>query len=71
MSVRFFLEFLRGFETFDFEQPCVTVFGSARFDETHPYYQLARQVGAELARAGFAVMTASFGAQTPPRTWSA
>jgi uncharacterized protein (TIGR00730 family) len=60
-AVRFFLEFLRGFETFDFEQPCVTVFGSARFAEQHPYYQLAREVGAELARAGFAVMTGGGG----------
>ena len=28
-AVRIFLEFLRGFESFEFEQPCVTVFGSA------------------------------------------
>ncbi len=30
----------------------VTVFGSARFKETHLYYRLARAVGGELARAG-------------------
>ena len=56
-AVRFFLEFLRGFESFAFEQPCVTIFGSARFDESHRYYQRAREIGAALARAGFAVMT--------------
>jgi uncharacterized protein (TIGR00730 family) len=56
-AVRFFLEFLRGFESFEFDRPCVTVFGSARFDESHTYYQLAREIGGELARAGFAVMT--------------
>jgi uncharacterized protein (TIGR00730 family) len=56
-SVTFFLEFLRGFESFDFSGPCVTVFGSARFPEDHPYYELARATGRELARAGFAVMT--------------
>ena len=56
-AVTFFLEFLRGFESFDFEAPCVTVFGSARFDENHRYYQLARETGAALARAGYAVMT--------------
>lgn len=56
-AVRFFLEFLRGFESFAFEQPCVTVFGSSRFDESNRYYRLAREVGSELARAGFAVMT--------------
>ena len=44
--MRFFLEFLRGFESFAFEQPCVTVFGSARFDESHRYYQRAREIGA-------------------------
>jgi len=56
-AVRFFLEFLRAFESFDFDRPCVTIFGSARFDESNRYYQLAREVGAELARAGFAVLT--------------
>jgi len=55
--VRFFLEFLRGFESFDFEGPCVTVFGSARFPEGHPHYELARQVGNALAKAGYVVMT--------------
>jgi len=56
-AVRIFLEVLRAFESFEFDRPCVTVFGSARFEEGHRYYQLAREVGAELARAGFAVMT--------------
>ena len=56
-AVRIFLEFLRAFESFEFEQPCVTVFGSARFGEGHRYYDLARAVGADLARAGYAVMT--------------
>ncbi len=56
-AVTFFLEFLRGFESFDFDTPCVTVFGSARFEEDHRYYQLARETGAALAQAGFAVMT--------------
>jgi uncharacterized protein (TIGR00730 family) len=56
-AVRFFLEFLRGFESFDFDKPCVTVFGSARLQEDHPCYQLARETGAALAEAGYAVMT--------------
>jgi uncharacterized protein (TIGR00730 family) len=37
--------------------PAVTVFGSARFKASHPYYKLARKVGKELARAGFATIT--------------
>lgn len=50
-------EFIRGFRNLHFVGPCVTVFGSARFAEGHPYYDLAREVGERLARAGFTVMT--------------
>jgi uncharacterized protein (TIGR00730 family) len=56
-AVRFFLEFLRGFESLDFEGPCVTVFGSARFPEGHPYYEMARALGRRLAESGYVVMT--------------
>ncbi len=56
-AVKVFLEFLRGFESLDVTGPCVTVFGSARFDEDHRYYKLARDVGRALAEAGYAVMT--------------
>jgi hypothetical protein len=56
-AVRIFLEFIRGFEALDFDGPCVTVFGSARFGERHPYYRLARALGRRLAGEGFAVMT--------------
>jgi uncharacterized protein (TIGR00730 family) len=52
-----FREFLRGFRALHFVGPCVTVFGSTRFPETHPYYVVARQLGTRLARAGFTVMT--------------
>jgi uncharacterized protein (TIGR00730 family) len=52
-----FWELIRGFRALHFVGPCVTVFGSARFTEDQPYYQLARAVGAGLARAGFTVMT--------------
>jgi uncharacterized protein (TIGR00730 family) len=51
------VEFVRGFRALHFVGPCVTVFGSARFKEDHPYYALGREVGRELARAGFTVMT--------------
>jgi uncharacterized protein (TIGR00730 family) len=56
-AVRVFLEFLRGFEALDFSGRCVTVFGSARFGEKHPYYQMARSLGRRLAEEGFVVMT--------------
>jgi uncharacterized protein (TIGR00730 family) len=54
---RVLAEFIRGFRALHFVGPCVTVFGSARFEETHPYYQLARQVGSRLAQLGVTVMT--------------
>ena len=50
-------EFIRGFRTLHFVGPCVTVFGSARFKENHPYYALTEKVGAGLAKLGFTVMT--------------
>jgi uncharacterized protein (TIGR00730 family) len=50
-------EFVRGFKGLHALGPAVTVFGSARFPEDHPHYRLARAVGAELARAGFATLT--------------
>ena len=50
-------EFIYGFRKLHFIGPCVTVFGSARFSETHPYYELARKVGQEVAKLGFAVIT--------------
>ena len=50
-------EFIRGFRVLHFVGPCVTVFGSARFREDHPYYAVARSVGRGLAKLGFTVMT--------------
>jgi hypothetical protein len=37
--------------------PAVTIFGSAHLGEAHPYYKLARDMGRELAQAGYAVLT--------------
>jgi uncharacterized protein (TIGR00730 family) len=50
-------EMIRGFRTLHFVGPCVTVFGSARFEESHRYYQLARHMGSAIAGAGFTTMT--------------
>jgi uncharacterized protein (TIGR00730 family) len=50
-------EFVRGFRMLHFIGPCVSVFGSARFREDHPYYGLARDLGGRLAGMGFTVMT--------------
>lgn len=50
-------EFIRGFRALHFVGPCVTVFGSARFREGNPYYELAREVGGRIAGQGLTVMT--------------
>lgn len=56
-AVRIFREFIKGFRALHFVGPCVTVFGSARFQEDHPYYRLARDTSARISRTGFTIMT--------------
>ena len=50
-------EFDEGFRQLYRLGPAVTVFGSARFGEGTPQYELGVEIGRELAKAGFAVMT--------------
>lgn len=52
-----FLQFIKGFRKLHFIDPCITVFGSARFKEDHPYYIAAREFGRRIAALGFATMT--------------
>jgi len=54
---RIMKEFEHGFRSLRKLGPAVTVFGSARFAEGHPYYELARKVGRKLAEAGLTVIT--------------
>jgi uncharacterized protein (TIGR00730 family) len=54
---RISLEFIKGFRALHFVGPCVTVFGSARFTEDHPYYGLGREMGSRIARLGLTTMT--------------
>ncbi|HVV67576.1 MAG TPA: TIGR00730 family Rossman fold protein [Gammaproteobacteria bacterium] len=56
-ALRIFYEFMRGFYAFRKVNNCITLFGSARFPETHRYYQTARTMGYMLAEAGLTVMT--------------
>jgi len=57
-AIRYFLEFLRGFETLGaIDRPCATVFGSARLGEGTRYYEMAHELGRRLAEEGLAVMT--------------
>jgi uncharacterized protein (TIGR00730 family) len=55
--LRVMRDFLRGFRALHFVGPCVTVFGSARIKSNDPHYELARKMGAAIARLGFTVIT--------------
>src|ERR1044071_1267259 len=56
-AFRVFSEFIKGFRTLHFVGPCVTVFGSARFKEDHPYYDVAKEFGKKISELGLTVMT--------------
>jgi len=50
-------DFVEGFENLAEVGPAISVFGSARVDPADPMYDFAYRVGAELARAGYTVIT--------------
>ena len=56
-AIKVLCQFLKGFRALHFLGPCITVFGSARFKEGHPYYEKAREIGRAIADMGFTVMT--------------
>ena len=56
-ALRVFFQFVKGFRILHFSGPCITLFGSARFDQDHPYYQLAREMGRLIASHGLTTMT--------------
>ncbi len=56
-AYKVFWEFMKAFRCLADIGPCVTVFGSARFKETHRYYQAAREMGKRIAELGLTTMT--------------
>jgi uncharacterized protein (TIGR00730 family) len=56
-AFRIFQEFVKGCRGLFDIGPTVSVFGSARFEESHRYYRLARALGRALAERGYTVMT--------------
>lgn len=54
---RIMSEFVEGFETMSRIPPAVAVFGSARTRPGDRYYAMAEQLGRELVRQGFGVIT--------------
>jgi uncharacterized protein (TIGR00730 family) len=57
LVLRALRDFISGFRTLHFVGPCITVFGSARYGESHDYYALGREVGRGVAELGFTAMT--------------
>ena len=55
--LRILSEFVEGFDALNRVGPAVTVFGSARSNPDDPYYKQGMELGAALARRGFAVIT--------------
>jgi uncharacterized protein (TIGR00730 family) len=50
-------DFVQGFDELGELGPSVTIFGSARLDETHPYYQQAMRLSSMLGERGYNVIT--------------
>jgi uncharacterized protein (TIGR00730 family) len=50
-------DFVQGFDELGDLGPTVTIFGSARVDENHPYYRQAMQLSDMLGSRGYSVMT--------------
>lgn len=56
-SFKVLIEFIRGFRALHFVGPCVTIFGSARFKDGHPYYDITEELSGKIAQLGFTIMT--------------
>jgi uncharacterized protein (TIGR00730 family) len=51
------IDLMQGLRALHFVGPCITIFGSARFKEDHPYYNLTRKAAAAFAKLGFTIIT--------------
>ncbi len=54
---RVFWQFIKGFRNLHFIGPCITIFGSARFERDHFFYHKAEEFGKKIAEAGLTTMT--------------
>ncbi len=50
-------EFVEATERLNQIRPAVSIFGSARIDPAHPYYELAAKISHQLSDAGFSVIS--------------
>ena len=56
-TIQTMADLIRGLRALHFIGPCITVFGSARFQEGHPYYEQTRKASAAFAKLGFTILT--------------
>lgn len=56
-AIKVLFEFIKGFRALHFVGPCVTIFGSARFKDGHPYYETTEALAGKIAQMGFTIMT--------------
>src|SRR6188768_3093792 len=50
-------EFVEGYERLVYTAPSVSIFGSARTQPDHPYYQLAEKIALLLSNHGFSIVS--------------
>ena len=56
-SLKVLFEFIKGFRALHFVGPCVTIFGSARFKDGHPFYEKTEELSGKIAQLGFTIIT--------------
>jgi uncharacterized protein (TIGR00730 family) len=56
-TISVLFEFIKGFRALHFIGPCVTIFGSARFVNGHPYYEKTEELAGKIAQLGFTILT--------------
>ena len=56
-TISVLFEFIKGFRALHFIGPCVTIFGSARFVDGHPYYEKTEELAGKIAQLGFTILT--------------
>ena len=56
-TIQTMTDLIHGLRALHFVGPCITVFGSARFKEGHPYYEQTRKASAAFAKLGFTILT--------------
>ncbi len=56
-SLKVMWEFLKGFNAFKNIGPCITVFGSARFDENNKWYKKTVEIAGRISELGLTVLS--------------